>query len=144
MFNISIFATISTRHLFDIHTTSITLKRLRTDVLTTSCAYWVRYFSLYIFFVELSVGDLEITPVSAAIASYLGIDLSVEGKAARNRRGICIIVHGAPLSGKSATAQELSRRYRATLINIDEVVEQAITEGKTSAGRFSDKRKIKK
>ena len=31
---------VSTRHRFDIHTTSITLKRRRTDVKTTSCAYW--------------------------------------------------------------------------------------------------------
>ena len=99
--------------------------------------YAEKYLNFFLFLlnIELSVGDLEITPVSAAIASYLGIDLSVEGKAARNRRGICIIVHGAPLSGKSATAQELSRRYRATLINIDEAVERAIVEGKTSAGK---------
>lgn len=46
------------------------------------------------------VGELEITPVSAAIARHLGIDLSSEGKAARNRRGLAIILHGAPLSGK--------------------------------------------
>jgi len=85
---------------------------------------------------ELSVGDLEITPVSAAIACYLGIDLSVEGKAARNRRGICIIVHGAPLSGKSATSIDLARRYRTALVTIDGVVEQAIVEGKSSAGMF--------
>ncbi len=45
------------------------------------------------------VGDLEITPVSAAIARHLGIDLSPEGKAARNRRGIAIIVHGTPQAG---------------------------------------------
>ena len=32
---------VSTRHRFDIHTTFITLKRRRTDVKTTSCAYWV-------------------------------------------------------------------------------------------------------
>ena len=46
-----------------------------------------------------TVGDLEITPVSQAIARHLGIDLSPEGKAARNRRGIAVIVHGAPRSG---------------------------------------------
>ena len=46
------------------------------------------------------MGDLEITPVSAAIARHLGIDLSPEGRAARNRRGIAIIVHGPPISGK--------------------------------------------
>ena len=47
---------------------------------------------------SIGVGDLEITPVSAAIARHLGIDLSIEGKAARNRRGIACIVHGAPVS----------------------------------------------
>ena len=80
------------------------------------------------------VGELEITPVSAAIASYLGIDLSVEGKAARNRRGICIIVHGAPLSGKTATALDVANQYQATLITIDSVVLQALEYGTTSAG----------
>lgn len=47
-----------------------------------------------------SVGDMEVNPVSRAIARHMGIDLSPEGQAARNRRGIAIIVHGAPLSGK--------------------------------------------
>ena len=49
------------------------------------------------------VGELEVTPVSAAIARHLGIDLSPEGKAARNRRGIVCIVHGAPTSGETVT-----------------------------------------
>ena len=31
---------VSTRRRFDVHTTSITLKRRRMDVKTTSCAYW--------------------------------------------------------------------------------------------------------
>lgn len=51
--------------------------------------------------VVTAVGDLEYGPVSTAVARYMGIDLSPEGKAALNRRGIAIIVHGAPLSGKS-------------------------------------------
>ena len=49
-----------------------------------------------------SVGDLEMTPVSAAIARHLNIDLSQEGRAARNRRGIAVVVHGAPVSGSCA------------------------------------------
>ena len=49
---------------------------------------------------SIGVGELEITPVSAAIARHLGIDLTPEGKAARNRRGLAIIVHGAPMSGE--------------------------------------------
>ena len=35
------FYPVSTRRRFDVHTTSITLKRRRMDVKTTSCAYWV-------------------------------------------------------------------------------------------------------
>ena len=50
---------------------------------------------------SVGVGDLEITPVSAAIARHLGIDLTPEGKAARNRRGIAVIVHGTPQSGNN-------------------------------------------
>lgn len=52
-----------------------------------------------------SVGELEITPVSAAIARHLGIDLSTDGKAARNRRGIAVIVHGCPGAGRPLIAQ---------------------------------------
>jgi len=46
-----------------------------------------------------SVGELELTPVAAAVARHLNIDLSLEARAARNRRGIAFIVHGAPVSG---------------------------------------------
>lgn len=75
----------------------------------------IKHFSFYLFLIAWPnsfaekvndtavavdrVGELEITPVSAAIARHLGIDLTTEGKAARNRRGLAIIVHGAPLSG---------------------------------------------
>lgn len=38
--------------------------------------------------------------MSRVVARHMGIDLSPEGKAALNRRGIAIVVHGAPLSGK--------------------------------------------
>ena len=48
---------------------------------------------------SVAFGDLEVTPVSAAIARHLGIDLSPDGKAARNRRGVAMLVHGAPMSG---------------------------------------------
>jgi len=53
-----------------------------------------------------SVGELEMTPVSAAIARHLNIDLSQEGRAARNRRGIALIVHGAPMSGNCPALNE--------------------------------------
>ena len=84
---------------------------------------------------NIGVGDLEITPVSAAIARYLGIDLTAEGRAARNRRGIALVVHGAPLSGKTATAVSLAKMYGAALLTVDGVVIEAISSGNTSAGK---------
>lgn len=94
---------------------------------------------------SLGVGELEITPVSAAIARYLGIDLTAEGRAARNRRGIALVVHGAPLSGKTATAVSLAKMYGAALLTVDGVVMEAITSGNTSAGKnvLVAKKKIK-
>lgn len=84
---------------------------------------------------SLGVGDLEITPVSAAIARYLGIDLTAEGRAARNRRGIALVVYGAPFSGKTATAVSLAKMYGAALLTVDGVVTEAISCGNTSAGK---------
>jgi len=55
---------------------------------------------------------MEITPVSKAVARHLGIDLSPEGKAARNRRGIAVIVHGAPFSGRSGESYSDSLQSR--------------------------------
>uniref|UniRef100_A0A8D0AXJ9 HYDIN axonemal central pair apparatus protein n=1 Tax=Sander lucioperca TaxID=283035 RepID=A0A8D0AXJ9_SANLU len=48
-----------------------------------------------------TLGQLEMTPVSRAIARHMCVDLSPEGLAARNRRGIAIIVYGAPLTGEA-------------------------------------------
>lgn len=83
---------------------------------------------------EEGVGELEITPVSQAIARYLGIDLSGEGKAARNRRGIAVIVNGPPLSGKTNTAIRLAKQYQAALLTVDRVIIEAIANGNTPAG----------
>ena len=57
---------------------------------------------------EEGVGELEITPAQAAIARYLGIDLSKEGIAARYRKGLNLILCGAPFSGKSFQAQVIT------------------------------------
>ncbi|XP_051727085.1 hydrocephalus-inducing protein homolog [Ctenopharyngodon idella] len=80
-----------------------------------------------------AVGDLEYDPVSRAIARHMGIDLSPEGKAALNRRGIAIIVHGAPLSGKTSTAVTLAKHYGAACLSVDEVVQEALSSGSSSA-----------
>ncbi|XP_066439738.1 hydrocephalus-inducing protein homolog isoform X2 [Eleutherodactylus coqui] len=80
------------------------------------------------------VGELESNPVSAAIARYMGIDTSSDGQAARNRRGITIIVHGAPLTGKSSAAVALAQYYSAACLSIDAVILEAISDGTSQAG----------
>lgn len=80
-----------------------------------------------------SVGDVEKNPVFDSIAQYLGIDLSVEGRAARNRRGVSVIVNGPPLSGKSKTAVALAKHYDAALLTIDQIIIDAITTSQSAA-----------
>ncbi|XP_073706753.1 hydrocephalus-inducing protein homolog [Garra rufa] len=80
-----------------------------------------------------AVGDLEYDPVSKVVARHMGIDLSPEGKAALNRRGIAIVVHGAPLSGKTGTAVTLAKHYGAACLSVDELVQEAVASGNSSA-----------
>ncbi|NWY49823.1 HYDIN protein, partial [Chionis minor] len=81
-----------------------------------------------------ATGDLDDSPVCRAIARHLGIDISAEGRVARNRRGIVIIVHGAPLTGKTAAAVALSKYYGAACLSMDAVVTEAISDRISSAG----------
>uniref|UniRef100_A0A7M4E0K5 HYDIN axonemal central pair apparatus protein n=1 Tax=Crocodylus porosus TaxID=8502 RepID=A0A7M4E0K5_CROPO len=83
---------------------------------------------------QRAVGELDNNPVSRAIARHLGIDISPEGRAARNRRGIVIIVHGAPLTGKTSTAVTLAKHYSTACLSIDSVVMEAISDRSSSAG----------
>lgn len=53
------------------------------------------------------MGDLEVNPVSRAITRYMGIDLPPSGQAVHNCRGIAIVVHGAPLSGRLLNSEPL-------------------------------------
>ncbi|XP_037671842.1 hydrocephalus-inducing protein homolog isoform X7 [Choloepus didactylus] len=80
------------------------------------------------------VGELENNPVSKAIARHLGIDISAEGRLAKNRKGIAIIIHGTPLSGKSATAVSLAKYYNAACLSIDSIVLEAISDGNNVPG----------
>ncbi|XP_040894088.1 hydrocephalus-inducing protein homolog [Toxotes jaculatrix] len=75
------------------------------------------------------LGQLEMTPVTRAIARHLGVDLSPEGLAARSRRGIAIIVYGAPLTGKSSTAAALARHYGGACLSVDAVVTDVLEHG---------------
>ncbi|XP_074738457.1 hydrocephalus-inducing protein homolog [Strix uralensis] len=83
---------------------------------------------------KAAAGELADSPVYRAIARHLGIDISAEGRAARNRRGIVVIIHGAPLTGKTATAVALSKYYGAACLSIDTVVREAISDRRSSAG----------
>ncbi|XP_034542457.1 hydrocephalus-inducing protein homolog isoform X2 [Notolabrus celidotus] len=81
---------------------------------------------------EGSCGRLEqiqMTPVSRAIARHMCVDLSPEGLAARNCRGIAIIVYGAPLTDKSSTAAALAHHYRGASLSVDAVVTDALMNG---------------
>ncbi|XP_054864966.1 hydrocephalus-inducing protein homolog [Amphiprion ocellaris] len=75
------------------------------------------------------LGQLEMTPVSRAVARHMGVDLSPESLAARNRRGITLIVHGAPLTDKSGTAAALARHYGAACLSVDAVVTDVLLKG---------------
>uniref|UniRef100_A0A3B4VD89 HYDIN axonemal central pair apparatus protein n=1 Tax=Seriola dumerili TaxID=41447 RepID=A0A3B4VD89_SERDU len=73
------------------------------------------------------VGQLEMTPVSRAIARHMCVDLSPEALAARNRRGIAIIVYGAPLTGENTAA--LAHHYAGACLNVDAVVTDVLING---------------
>lgn len=65
-----------------------------------------------------AAGELDNSPVRRAIARHLGLNISAEGRAAQNCRGIIIIVHGAPLTGMCAVAfscEERGNRARGVL-----------------------------
>ncbi|XP_060779913.1 hydrocephalus-inducing protein homolog [Neoarius graeffei] len=81
------------------------------------------------------MGDLEVNPVSIAIARYMGIDFPPAGQAVHNCRGIAIVVHGAPLSGKTSLAVSLARYYGAACLNIDSVVQEAMSSGTSTASK---------
>lgn len=57
--------------------------------------------------IRTNIGELEVNPVSRAIAHYMGIKLSPAGQAVQNRRGIAIVVHGAPCSGRLLVPEPL-------------------------------------
>ncbi|NWV67070.1 HYDIN protein, partial [Malurus elegans] len=65
-------------------------------------------------------------PVDRALRRHLGIDTSVEEDEALQPRGIVVIVHGAPRSGKTKTAVALANYYGAVCLSIDAVVKAAM------------------
>ncbi|XP_061876014.1 hydrocephalus-inducing protein homolog [Colius striatus] len=81
-----------------------------------------------------AVGEATNSPVRSALARHLGTSSSAEAATAQSRRGIVIIVHGAPLAGKSSVAAALAGRYGAACLAIDAVVTAAVSEGSSAAG----------
>ena len=84
--------------------------------------------------VSLSHPDIEVSPVYAAIARHLGIDLSPEALEAENRRGIAVIVHGPPSSGRSTQAKILGGIFKGAVLALDNVLIDAISSASTPAG----------
>ncbi|KAI3371721.1 hypothetical protein L3Q82_024292, partial [Scortum barcoo] len=76
--------------------------------------------------------QLEKTPVCRAIARHMCVDLSPEGLAATKRRGIAIIVYGAPLTAKSNTAASLAHHYGVACLKCQAV------ENNTETGLATD------
>ena len=74
-------------------------------------------------------------PVQLAVARHLGIDLSPEGKAARNRMGISLIVYGAPFSGKTTIANQVAVYYDAVILTIDDIIINSILNGTSAAAK---------
>ncbi|ERE78885.1 hydrocephalus-inducing protein [Cricetulus griseus] len=82
------------------------------------------------------VGEVENNPVSKAIARHLGIDISAEGRLAKNRKGIAIIIHGTPLSAQeSSVTQNVGVPARLSTENLGKFTSEltlATQEFKTS------------
>lgn len=80
-----------------------------------------------------------LSPVKQAIARYLGIDLSPEAEAAERRKGVSVIVHGTPSSGRTTQAQRIAEAYGATVLVMDKVIIEAISSARTEASRQARK-----
>ena len=79
--------------------------------------------------------ELQNSPVCTALAKYMGVDISPEAKLAETRRGVVIIVYGPVMSGKTTQAGLLAETYGGKVLNIDEVIVDAISKANTSAGK---------
>lgn len=86
-------------------------------------------------FSQIDMDGIDVPPVAAAIAHYMGIDLSPEGAKAELRKGIAFVVDGPPMSGRSTLARNLAKKYNATLINLDDILKDLISNAKSLEGR---------
>ena len=77
---------------------------------------------------------LDSSPVALCIARHLGYDLTPEGALAENRKGIAVVVYGAPTSGKSTQAKLIASKYDAAVLVMDDLIIDAISTASTPAG----------
>ncbi|XP_056273332.1 hydrocephalus-inducing protein homolog [Pseudoliparis swirei] len=75
-----------------------------------------------------------LTPVSRANARHMCVDLSDEGLAALNRRGIAVIAYGAPLTDKGSMVAALARHYGGASLRVDAVVTEVLMNGTSPVG----------
>ena len=73
-------------------------------------------------------------PVTVLIARHLGLDTSPDAILAGNRRGIAVIVSGPPQSGKTTQARALAELYGLAVLEVDDVLVDAISSASTPAG----------
>ncbi|CAG5085222.1 Oidioi.mRNA.OKI2018_I69.PAR.g10844.t1.cds [Oikopleura dioica] len=74
-------------------------------------------------------------PLELALEKHSGIDNSPEGLAARNRLGFSGIIWGAPFSGKSTLAKQMSEKYDTVVVTIDEILASAVQSPKSAASK---------
>ncbi|XP_068024510.1 hydrocephalus-inducing protein homolog [Melanerpes formicivorus] len=74
-------------------------------------------------------GELEASPVPGAPPA----PLCPAGAAAPWRGGVVVIVHGAPLAGKTSAAAALAQRYGAACLSLEAVLSQALELGTAAA-----------
>ena len=86
-------------------------------------------------FSQLSMSAIDVPPVAAAIARYMGIDLSPEGAKNELRKGVAFVIDGPPMSGRTTLARSLAKKYNTALISVDELVKEMISTAQTSEGR---------
>ncbi|XP_038153742.1 hydrocephalus-inducing protein homolog [Cyprinodon tularosa] len=77
--------------------------------------------------------QLEMTPLTRAIARHIQPVLSHDTATAYAHGAIAIIVYGAPLTDKSSMAASLARHYGAVCLSVDAVITDAIQNGVTPA-----------
>jgi len=61
--------------------------------------------------------------------------LSPEGRAARNRQGIAVIVAGGPFSGKTMISKQIAQFYGAAMLTVDSIIMDSISNGNSNSAK---------